>query len=118
MYSSIITPESTTETFTGTVQVGGSDIHQFTVGQQGNVSITLTQAGDPPTILMGLGVGQPPNATSTACVILSGGFVQTAAGTNAQLAGTAPAGLYCVQVVDIGQALAPINYTVTVVHPK
>ena len=43
----------TTDTFTGTVQIAGSDVHSFPVTQTGQVEATLTAAGPPSTIVMG-----------------------------------------------------------------
>jgi len=108
-----------TDTFTGTVPipVAGAlqtDIHSFTVAVGGTLSVTLTAAGPPPTIQMGLGIGNP--AADGTCSLLSGASVATAAGTTAQLSGTVAAGAYCVAIWDIGNALQPISYTVTVAH--
>jgi hypothetical protein len=116
-----LTPSGTvvTETFNGTVPlpVAGvlqADIFNFTVKVAGSLNITLTAAGPPPTITMGLALGNP-SSTGT-CSILSGGSTTTAAGSTAQLSGTVEAGTYCVAVIDIGNALQPIAYTVTVAH--
>lgn len=106
---------TTTETFTGTVQVSGSDFHNFTVAQSGQLDITLTMAGPPSTIFMGLGVGTPTSATT--CSLLANASTSAQAGTAAQLSGTAAASTYCVVVWDIGNQTAAINYTVTVAHP-
>jgi len=114
--SSSTTPPSaavTTETFSGTVAIGGKDFHSFTVKQTGEVDLTLTAAGPPPTISMGLGVG---TMNGSACSLLPGGSTNTQAGTAVQLAGTVSAGTLCVQVYDIGNQTAPITYTVTVAH--
>lgn len=106
---------ATTETFTGTVQVAGSDFHNFPVTQSGQIDITLTMAGPPATIFMGLGVGTPTSATT--CSLLANASTSAQGGTVAQLSGTAAASTYCVVVWDIGNQTAPINYTVTVTHP-
>ena len=104
----------TTETFTGTVPMGGSDIHNFTIAlSNGQVNITLTQAGPPSTIYMGLGIGTP---SASGCTLLSGGSVATPAGPVAQLVGTTPAGTYCVAVFDAGNQNADVTYSVTVTH--
>src|SRR4051794_35241378 len=79
----------TTEMFTGTVDPGGSASHNFTVSQAGEIDITLTAAGPPTTIFMGLGIGTP---SGTTCTLLSNGSLNTQAGTVPQLSGTAPAG--------------------------
>lgn len=106
--------DPTTETFTGTVPVSGSDVHTFNIAlSNGQVNIILTQAGPPSTIFMGLGVGAPSGST---CTLFSGGSVVTQAGTTAQLSGSASAGSYCVQVYDVGNQTADVTYTVTVTH--
>ena len=75
--------------------------------------MTLTAAGPPATIYMGLGVGTP---VSGACQLLSGGYTVTQAGTTAQLSGTINAGTFCVMVYDAGNMVAPVTYAVTVTH--
>jgi hypothetical protein len=114
----IVTPPAKTETFTGTVAVGSSDVHVFTAANGGEVDITLIAAGPPATIVMGVGFGAPSILTLGACSLYSNGVINTAAGTTAQLTGTAPAGSYCVAVFDVGNQAAPINYSLTVVHPQ
>ena len=107
------TVSATTETFSGTVNVGGNDSHNFNVGQSGGqVSVTLTTAGPPATIFMGVGVGTPSGTTCT----LIAQSPPSQAGSAAVLSGTAQAGAYCVSVFDIGNQTAAITYTVTVSH--
>src|SRR5215813_3784119 len=48
-----VAPTATTESFTGTVQTGGSDFKPFTTTLTGQVNIILTAAGPPATIFMG-----------------------------------------------------------------
>jgi len=110
-----------TDTFNGTLNppVNGvfqSNVHPFTVNTAGGtISVTLVSAGPPSTIQLGLGLGNP-SATGT-CSIISGFATQTAAGSTAQLTGSgAPAGAYCIAVVDVGNVLQAITYTVTVAH--
>jgi len=110
------TTDPVTETFTGTIVVGGSVSHPFTVKEADQLtSATLTQAGPPATIFMGLGIGFWTASTST-CTLLSGGAVQ--ASTIAQLNGYTQAGAYCAQVFDVGNIPEgqTITYTVTVLH--
>jgi hypothetical protein len=104
----------TTDTFTGTVQVRGSDFHSFPVAQAGQVDVTLTVAGPPPTIGMGIDVGAP---NGSACVAFAGASANVQAGSAAQLSGVISSGTICVQVRDIGNATGPVSYTVTVLHP-
>lgn len=104
----------TTETFTGTVPVRGSALHSFTVAQTGTVNVTLTAAGPPSTIVMGVGIGTSRDA---GCALLAGASTSTAAGAAVQLAGTVTPGTLCVQVYDVGNQTAAVSYTVTVAHP-
>jgi hypothetical protein len=117
---SVVAPTGTvvTDTFSGTAPVGTTAqdpvLHSFTVQVGGTVNATMTAAGPPTTITMGLGIGNP-TATGT-CALISGGSVAATAGTTAQLTGTIGAGSYCVVVFDIGNALQPVAYTVAVAH--
>ena len=104
----------TTDTFSGTVPVKGSDAKNFTVAQTGSVNVTLTAAGPPSTVVMGIGVGTPKDS---GCALLPGGSTNTPAGAAVQLAGTVTAGTLCVQVYDVGNQTAAVSYTVTVAHP-
>ena len=62
----------TTDTYTGTVQPMSSDTHNFNVSQAGQVDVSLTAAGPPSTIFMGLGVGSPSGGT---CAFANGAGV-------------------------------------------
>ena len=102
-----------TDTWSGTVQVGGYDTHTLTAAA-GSISITLTQAGPPATIFMGLGVGTPTDPT---CTFFSGATTNTQASSSPQLTGTlSSSGPICVEVYDIGNQAAPVNYSVSVLH--
>lgn len=109
------TATRTTDTHSGTVAVRSSDSYGVPVSQAGQVDVTLTVAGPPSTIVMGLGVGTLD--ASSNCVLVAGGTTNTAAGTSPQLSGIFTAGNICIQVRDIGNATAPVSYTVTVLHP-
>lgn len=105
----------TSETFTGTVAVGGSDSHAFVVNlSNGQVTADLTAAGPPTTIAMGLGIG---TFSSGVCSLLQNGAVVTTAGPTAQLSGSNfTTGTYCVAVFDVGNQLVDVTYSVTVTH--
>jgi len=108
------TGTATVESFDGTVDVAGSDVHPFTVTQSsGQVNVTLVTAGPPPTIYVGLAVGTLSNGT---CTRITNANVLVQAGAVAQISGTATAGSYCVEVYDAGNQLVSIAYTVTVSH--
>src|SRR5262249_31052675 len=114
--SSSVAPSTSlaTETFSGTVDVGGSDFHTFSVLQSGGqVNVTLTAATPPATIFMGLGIGTPSGGT---CTLLTNAQTLAQAGTIAQLSGTVNSGSYCVLVFDVGNQTSQVTYAVTMTH--
>ena len=113
--SSTTTPTvtRTTDTFSGVVQVRGSDLHNFTVIATGQVDVTLTTTT--PAVVMGISIGTP--SVDGKCGALSGATAPAAAGASVQLSGLVSAATLCVNVYDIGNQTAPVSYTVTVTHP-
>jgi len=107
----------TVDTFTGTVAVGSSDSHNFAVLLNGGtIGITLTAAGPPSNVTVGLGVGSPSGGV---CAPFQNFAIATTAGTAPQLSGQANAGTYCVEVFDVGGTAAltgPVTYSVSVAH--
>ncbi len=109
------TPTATlsTDTFNGTVAVKSRDVHAFTVAAQGAVTVVLTAASPPATIVMGVGIGTPSGSN---CAVLAGASANAAAGGGPP-AGILTAGSYCVVVYDVGNEASAVTYTVTVNHP-
>jgi len=103
-----------TETFTGTVNPGSSDWHPFTINVgNGLLNVTLTDAGPPATIYMGLALGA---ATDTSCTLFTNAQFIVQAATAPQVSGTAGTGRFCVAVYDVGNQSADVTYSVTVTH--
>lgn len=104
-----------TEDFAGTLPVGGYNFYSFTVSANGTVNLTLSGIGGtsvPSSVWVGLGLGVPSGedcTTSTA--------VNTQAGSAAQLTGTYAPGVYCARVYDIGNLVAPAQFTVAIAYP-
>ncbi|HEV3139645.1 MAG TPA: hypothetical protein VGY57_03970 [Vicinamibacterales bacterium] len=112
----VVEPPSKTETFSGIVPVNGSSSSPFTISQAGTLAITLTAAGPPSTIFMGLGVGAPD--ANGVCQLFPTGVVSAQGSTTPQLSGTvSQTGAYCVSVFDIGNQSDTVTYSVTVTHP-
>jgi hypothetical protein len=116
--SSTVAPSGpvTTVTFNGTINPGGLAVYSFQVTSPGAISVTMTSAGPPATITMGLGIGNPD--ASGNCIFLSGGTTQAVASTTTpQLTGTlTSSGAYCVEIADVGNAAGPITYSIAVSH--
>ena len=104
----------TTDTFSGTVAIGGSPFHSFTMTTSGAIDVTLTAATPPAAIVMGLSLGVPADG---ACNPLAGASTKASAGTSAQLSGLASPGTLCVGIRDVSGQTAAVGYTVAVTHP-
>jgi len=104
----------TTDTFTGTVPVGGSVFHSFPVSKTGTTDVDLTSTSPVATVVMGLALGTPGDA---GCTPLAGASSPVVAGSTPQITGLTTAGTLCVQVRDVGNQTAPVAYSVTVTHP-
>jgi hypothetical protein len=102
-----------TDTFNGTVLVGSKDVHAFTVSAEGAVTVMLTAASPPATVVMGVGIGTPSGSN---CALLAGAAATLAAGSGPP-AGILTTGAYCVVVYDVGNQASAVTYTVTVNHP-
>jgi hypothetical protein len=135
-----LAPPSTIDKFSGTLNLLGSNYHQFTVAAPGEVDITLTGTTYAPTTDATTGESVPstktdpipplqiavgtPAATTIGlqCSVLVFDtqvmLVSAVASTTAQLKGNALAGNYCISVSDPNAALTDsIKYTVNVAHP-
>jgi hypothetical protein len=122
-----VPPESiVTEVLTGTVAPPVADVLQsttlsYTVGQAGQVTITLTSAvqtlpdGSLQAATMGLGAGTlMPGGV---CVVAATAYLATQAGTGPHLSGSLTAGTYCIQVSGLIGQMGPVAFSVTVTHP-
>ena len=109
------TTTRTTDTFSGTVAVGGDDFHTFSVSASGTVDVTLTAAALPASVVMTLSLGLP--TADGRCSALTGASMKTAAGGTVQLSGVSSPSTLCVDVRDAGNQASPVAYSVTVTHP-
>lgn len=109
-----IASPTVTETFAGTLPVGGSSFYSFVVSQNGTVNVTLVSVAGTDvasTVTLGLAIGTP---SGTGC---SGTVTNTTAGPDPQVTGTYIPGRYCANVSDVGNLTAPAAFTVTIAHP-
>lgn len=104
-----------TETFTGTLQVGGTASYNFTVSQYGTVNLTLTSmsgVGVPSTVAVNLAIGVPGDSGCSA-----GTSLLVRSGTAVQVTADEYAGTYCAAITDVGNLNAPARFSVTVAYP-
>jgi hypothetical protein len=105
-----------TEVFASTLPVGGSKFFTFNIAASGTVNVTLNSvsgAGVPSTVQVGLGIGQPAGTDCTASQTVTAGSAFAAP----QMTGTYGPGLFCVRVFDVGNLFAPASFRVTIAHP-
>jgi hypothetical protein len=116
------TPTITEPAFTGTLSAsqngGQNNVYTFSVAQVGPLTVTLTAAGPPSGVGIGLAIGTPTfSTTGTTCSpIATNSNAQV--GVNApQISGTvSAAGPYCLAVFGIPPITADLTYSVTVAH--
>jgi uncharacterized lipoprotein YbaY len=106
---------TTTESFTGTLAVGGTVAYPFTVSQAGTVNLTLVSisgAGVPSTVLVKLAIGTPGDS---GCTATTSSIIK--AGTTAQVTATEQPGVFCASLADVGNLFSAAGFTVTIDHP-
>ena len=105
-----------TEVFSSTLPVAGFKFYTFNVAVNGTVNVLLNSvsgAGVPTTVQLGLGIGQP---SGTDCSTSQTATVSSSS-AGPHVTGTFGPGLFCVRVFDVGNLFAPANFTVTIAHP-
>lgn len=104
-------PVLLTDSFSGSVSVGGAFSHTFTVTKAGSVTAQLTALSPDDTVTVGFALG---TWNGQACQLV---ITNDAAKLSATILGTATApGTLCVRVSDVGQLGAPTNYELKVDH--
>jgi len=104
-----------TETFRGTLAVGGARFYSFSVSVYGTVNLTLTDVNgstEATDVLLGLALGVP---RGTDCISLSA--ATTSAGSSPQVSNAVNAGVYCARIYDTGTLAEPAGFVVTIAHP-
>jgi hypothetical protein len=104
------------ESFTGTLPVAGFKFYSFNIAANGTVNVTLNSvsgAGVPPTVQLGLGIGAPSGLDCSATTNVTAGITAPPP----QATGTFGPGLFCVRVYDVGNLFAPANFNITIAHP-
>ena len=106
---------SITETWTGTLAVGGSRFYSFSVTHNGTVNVTLRsliENGVDSTAQVGLALGYPAGTGCTANT-----SVTMAAGADPQVTNVYGAGVYCAKIADAGNLSGPAVFNLVIAHP-
>src|SRR5262245_39079142 len=103
----------TTSIFASRLTPNGAVSRSFGVTTAGTVTVMLTNAAGPTTVV-GLGIGVPTTGIAK-CALSTA--IRTASGTTPQISTPVDAGTYCVTVYDLGTLTTPIDFSVTLVYP-
>jgi hypothetical protein len=106
-----------TEVFAGTLSVGGSSFYSFTVSSTGTASVTLASIttgvpGPAANIAVNMGLGVP---AGIGCPVTTSVTVGPA--LTAQIAQILDPGIYCVNIADVGNLTAAVNFAIRILHP-
>jgi hypothetical protein len=104
------------ESFTGTLAVGGFKFYTFNIAANGTVNVTLNSVvgtGVPSTVQVGLGIGQPSGIDCAATTSVTTG----SAFAKPQTTGVFGPGVFCVRISDVGNLFAPAAFNITIAHP-
>ena len=107
-------PVITTETFSGTLTVNGSQTHPVFTAATGPVTARITSLGEAPPAKVGFSVGTLSQLGTCTVVLRNDNAV-----VNTALEGTLSTlqGSLCVSIYDTGAMSAPLDYVFTVSHP-
>jgi hypothetical protein len=100
-----------TENFSTNLYPGNSLTRSISVGQAGDVTVTLTQVSPAASIAFGIGVSKANNGD---CYLTQS--VVTTKGSTASLTVRADPGNYCVRVFDPGTLPERVTFFMQIVH--
>jgi hypothetical protein len=109
-----VAPASISETYTGTLVVGGSRFYSFTVHQNGTVNVSLASLGDeiPSDVAVELVLGQP---AGTGCAPKTTVSVSIESAVP-HITGSFPPGVYCARITDTGTLPSTAQFVVAIEH--
>ena len=109
-----VAPATLSETYNGTLPIGGSRFYSFTVVENGTVNLTLVSLGQaiPPDVAVELTLGRPSGTGCTATTSVNV-TIETAA---PHLTGTFAPGVYCARVGDTGNLPLTASFVVAIEH--
>ena len=108
------TAVTTTDVFTGTLNMNGAASYSFVTQAAGSVVATLISLGPDSSLSVGISLG---TWNGTGCSIQTGIFNDVAPQGSILTGNVGGAGTLCVRLYDIGKITDPLAFTVNVVHP-
>jgi hypothetical protein len=111
------TPQTFTDTFTGTLSKNGAFTHSFTTASLGSITATIANLQPTSSQIVGLSLGVWNGAACSTSPATGGSSSDVATtGSSITLNATA-AGSLCVRLYDVGFINDPVLYTLQVQHP-
>lgn len=109
---------SLTEVFVGSLAVNDANFYSFTVSSTGTTSVMLASVtsgvpGPAADLAVGVGIGVP---AGIGCPVTVTTAVNIGPALTAQIATTLSPGIYCVNISDIGNLRAPVNFAIRIIH--
>jgi hypothetical protein len=111
------TPQTFTDTFTGTLSKNGAFTHSFTTASLGAVTASIANLQPTSSQIVGLSLGVW-NGSACSTSPATGGSSSDVATTGSSITLNATAaGSLCVRLYDVGFINEPVLYTLQVQHP-
>jgi hypothetical protein len=111
------TPQTFTDTFTGTLSQNGAFQHIFTIQTLGAVTVTILNLSPTTSQVVGLSLGVWTGSQCSTSPQTGGASNDTATtGSTITLNATA-AGNLCARLYDVGFVTQPVLYTMQITHP-
>ena len=115
--ASATTPQTFTDTYTGTLSTNGAFTHIFTIQTLGSVTVSIISLAPNTTQIVGLSLGVWNGTACSTSPQTGGSAVDTATtGSSITLNATA-AGNLCARLYDVGFITQPVIYTMQITHP-
>jgi hypothetical protein len=115
--ASATTPQTFTDTFTGTLSQNGAFQHIFTIQSLGAVTVTILNLSPNTSQLVGLSLGVWTGSQCSTTPQTGGASNDTATTGSTITLNATGAGNLCARLYDVGFVTQPVLYTMQITHP-
>jgi hypothetical protein len=111
------TPQTFTDTYTGTLSTNGAFTHIFTIQTLGSVTVTILNLSPNSSQIVGLSLGVWTGSACSTSPQTGGSESDTATTGSAITLNATAAGNLCARLYDVGFITQPVIYTMQITHP-
>ena len=111
------TPQTFTDTYTGTLSTNGAFTHIFTIQTLGSVTVTILNLSPNSSQIVGLSLGVWTGSACSTSPQTGGSASDTATTGSAITLNATAAGNLCARLYDVGFITQPVIYTMQITHP-